>query len=417
MSERSYDVIVIGAGAAGLAAAHTLASAGRSVLVLEARSRIGGRVWTRHMPGLGVPVEMGAEFIHGRAAATLALLKRAHIRARRAGHNERYRAGARLQPIDSFALAQAAMADRRLLAQRDLPFNRFLALRRDLDPLTRVFARMVVEGFDAADPARASARGIAEEWTVGDALLGAQPRPRDGYGPALEWLAQRMVEHGARLRMDAVVREVRWKRHRVEVRGKDFHYAGKRAVVTLPLGVLQSAALRFFPALKKDAALKGLASGPVIKAALRFARAFWEPRYPGVAFFHDLRASFPTFWSLYPAHAPLLIAWAGGPRAERLAGASAERIRSRVLESLRSVFGRTQEPDQILLHDWRADPFARGAYSYRLVDGEGAREALQSALQDTLYFAGEATNLEGEAGTVSGALQSGQRAAREILGR
>ena len=90
--------------------------------------------------------------------------------------------------------------------------------------------------------------------------------------------------------------------------------AAYQAVVTLPLGVLQSRAVRFTPGLEKDRALRRLASGPVIKATLRFAHAFWE-QHRGVAFFHAPQAAFPTFWTPLPARAPLLIAWAGGPKA------------------------------------------------------------------------------------------------------
>jgi monoamine oxidase len=86
-------VIVLGAGAAGLAAADELARAGRSVLVLEARGRVGGRVWTRRMAGIEAPVELGAEFIHGRAPATHALLKRAGIGVVASVHEQRYAAG------------------------------------------------------------------------------------------------------------------------------------------------------------------------------------------------------------------------------------------------------------------------------------------------------------------------------------
>jgi monoamine oxidase len=408
LAERAFDVLVIGAGAAGLAAAETLARAGRSVLVLEARCRIGGRAWTRSMPGVDVPVELGAEFIHGAAKATFRLLKNSRMDAVASVHTQRYVSGGRLRAVDSFTLAQKAMQDRSPLRSRDLSFADYLARRR-LDKRTATFARMMVEGFDAADPRLASARAIAEEWGDGDALLGAQPRPRAGYGPVLEWLARRIVARGARLRLDSAVREVRWKRGFVEVIGSQFRFTAEKAIVTLPLGVLQSRAVRFFPDLKKQSALRFLASGPVIKAALRFPRRFWPHE---VAFFHSPGATVPTFWTPLPARVPLLIAWAGGPKAERLAGRDA---RAAALASLRTVFARCPGPDQVLLHDWQADPFACGAYSYVRVNGANARRQLAEPLEDTLYFAGEATHVEGEAGTVSGALQTGARAAREAL--
>jgi monoamine oxidase len=414
LAERAFEVIVIGAGAAGLAAADALARAGRSVLVLEARERVGGRAWTRGMAGLDIPVELGAEFIHGAAQATFSLLRRSGREAVASGRAQRYADGARLRPVDSFSLAQKAMKDASLLQQGDVSFAAYLA-RQPLDSRTKTFARMMVEGFDAADPARASARAIAEEWNGGDALLGSQPRPRGGYGPMLDWLARRVVARGARLRLQSVVRQVRWRHGRVQVRGVGFDFCAAKAIVTLPLGVLQSRVVRFTPELNKEKPLRSLASGPVIKAALRFPNAFWEKRHRGIAFFHAPRAPFPTFWTPLPARAPLLIAWAGGPKAQRLTGRSQADLAGVALSSLRTVFRYSMEPDQVYVHDWQADPYARGAYSYVLVDGEGARERLALPLAGTLFFAGEATNLQGEAGTVSGALQSGRRAARESL--
>ena len=411
MAGFSHEVIVIGAGAAGLAAALALARAGRAVVVLEARERVGGRAWTWRMPGLDAPVELGAEFIHGEAASTHRLLRQARLTAVASGREQRYAAGGRLRPVDSFAQARIALGAPEVLEEGDMSFAAYLDGRKALSPLTRTLARMMVEGFDAADPAQASARAIAEEWRGGQ-MDGAQPRLREGYGALMDWLAKRFVAKGGRLRMGAAVREVRWRRGRVEALGDDFRFVAPRAIVTLPLGVLQAGAVRFSPGLRKEQALRGLASGPVIKAALRFRSAFWERRHRGVAFFHAPGAAFPTFWTLLPARLPLLIGWAGGPKAERVAAAGDPR--AAILASLKAVFGESESPDQVLVHDWRADPLARGAYSYVRVGGAGAREALAEPLEGTLFFAGEATSRD-DAGTVGGALASGQRAAREVL--
>src|SRR6267143_1795063 len=315
----SCEVIVIGAGAAGLAAADELAHAGRPVLVLEARSRIGGRCWTRHFPGLSAPVELGAEFIHGRPPATLALLQRAGSAALDSARTQRFVTEGRLRAIDAFAEAQKAMRNTAALKAKDSSFATFLARKRGLSRRTRTFARMMVEGFDAADPSRASARAIVEEWCASP-QLGAHFRP-----------------------------------------------------------------------------------------------AFWEEQHPEVAFFHSPAAAFPTFWTPLPMRAPFLIGWAGGPKAVRLAGLKRDELVQRALHSLKSIFGSQGELVAIHAHDWQADPYARGAYSYVTVGGEGAREALQAPLGDTLYFAGEATDTQGEAGTVAGALQSGLLAARQLI--
>jgi monoamine oxidase len=113
--------------------------------------------------------------------------------------------------------------------------------------------------------------------------------------------------------------------------------------------------------------------------------------------------------------APLLTAWAGGPKAERLTGRSSAALVRDALASVAAVFGaRAAELVCAYVHDWAQDPYARGGYSYVLAGGEGARAALAAPLRGTLYFAGEATDAD-EAGTVAGALRSGVRAARQIL--
>ena len=397
------DVLVVGAGAAGLAAAAELARAGRSVLVVEARDRIGGRCLTRRLPGIPAPVELGAEFIHGRPQATLALLRKANIAAVDSTRTQRVALDGRLQDVNIFAQAQRVA--RRSPKGKDVSFRAFLARQR-LPKLTRTLATMMVQGFDAADPALASAREIVEEWSGGGLGL-SQPRPQGGYGPLLESLVGE-----TKIQLETAVRGVRWKRSSVEVRGtfrgEPWSAWAPRAVITLPIGVLPSL-LR-----EKRQALAKLESGPVVRVALAFREAFWEKAHPGVAFFHSPSAPFPTFWTPLPMHAPLLTCWAGGPKAARMTGSSEKTLLKQALASVRSVFPDAEEPKAYLMHDWQADPFARGGYSYVKVGGTGARQALAEPLEETLFFAGEATDTE-QSGTVGGALSSGLRAAREVL--
>jgi monoamine oxidase len=403
-SQVPLDVLVVGAGAAGLAAAAELTSAGRSVLVVEARERIGGRCATHRIPGLPVPVELGAEFIHGRPAATMSLLGSAGIAAVDSTRTQLVSVDGKLRPVNMFAQAQRVA--RAQVKGRDVSFRTFLARQR-LPKLTRTLATVMVQGFDAADPRLASAREIIEEWS-GAGLGTSQPRPWGGYGPLLESLAG-----GTNVQLATVVRTLRWSRRSVEVagtsRGGPWRAWAPRAVITLPIGVLPSLQIK-----EKSAALARLASGPVVRVAMAFRDAFWEKRHPGVAFFHSPDAPFPTFWTPLPMHAPLLTAWAGGPKAARLTGFSEEELLKQALASVRSVLKSDEEPQAFLVHDWQADPYARGGYSYVKVGGTGAREELAAPLEDTLYFAGEATDTE-QSGTVGGALASGQRAAREIL--
>jgi monoamine oxidase len=413
--DASQDVVIIGAGAAGLAAADTLRRAGKSVLVLEARERVGGRCWTHRMPGLDIPVELGAEFLHGEARETHALMRRAGRRAIKANRTQRSFDGKRLKPRNSFA--EAARSVRGAVLEKDISFDRFLEGRK-LSEKTRTFARMMVQGFDAADPARVSARSIIEEWGEGGSLGHSQPRPEDGYGALMDWLAASLVSRKVDLQLGAVVHEVRWTRGGVTVRGtfqgEPFKVRARKAIITLPLGVLQANDVRFIPSLAaKRAALDALASGPVVRVAMRFHEAVWEKRAPGVAFFHSPRADFPTFWTPLPMRAPLFTAWAGGPRAAKLTGKSQRTLVAKALADVKRIFPNVRLA-AAQAQDWQQDPFSRGGYSYVLVGGSGARETLAAPLGGTLYFAGEATDTD-EAGTVAGALRSGIRAAREVL--
>ena len=405
-SQVQADVIVVGAGAAGLAAAAELTRAGRSVLVVEARDRIGGRCETHRIPGLPVPVELGAEFIHGRPQATMALLKKAGTTAVDSTRTQLLLFKGKLQTQNLFTQAQRVA--QRKLPGKDVSFATFLKRQR-FPVLTRTLATMMVQGFDAADPRVASAREILEEWS-GEGLGLSQPRAWGGYGPLL----QSIITGEFQVQLQTVVRAVRWKRGSVELRGtfrgKSWSAWAPRAIITVPIGVLPSLIK------EKNAALRKLESGPVVRVALAFKEAFWEKRHPGVAFFHSPEAPFPTFWTPLPMHAPLLTCWAGGPKAARMTGSSEKSLLRQALASVRSVMPDAEEPRAYLLHDWHADPFARGAYSYVRVGGTGAREELAAPLEDTLYFAGEATDVE-QSGTVGGALASGMRAAKEILGR
>lgn len=431
----SYDVVIIGAGAAGLAAADEIARAGRSALVLEARDRIGGRCWSLDIPGVPVPVELGAEFIHGRPPATFSLLERSGAAAiDRVGswwHVER----GRLRRTGDVMTELREALRRRRLPRKDVSFEAYLngELRR-VSTRARAFARRRVEGYDAADPARVSARAIIEEW-FGEDEAGAAShfRPLGGYARPLEALARTLAGTRVELRLRSAAAEIHWRRGHVEIAGREdgrpFQVSAGRAIVTLPLGVLQRTpqaedAVLFAPALaQKQRALRGLAPSPVMKVVMRFRSAFWdeldEGRYADAAFLRSLDAPFPSVWTALPVRTPLLVAWAGGPRAQRLSGIAPGEVMERAIESVESIFGRraniARRLEAAWFHDWQHDPFSCGAYSYVTVGGQGARKALSVPLQNTLYFAGEATDFSGEHGTVAGALASGTRAARQVL--
>jgi monoamine oxidase len=430
-----HDVIVIGGGAAGLAAAAALGRAGRAVWVLEARDRLGGRMWTRLEPGLTAPIELGAEFIHGDSPETAELLRRAGAAPVDTSGERWSLLDGRLQRRTESLLGKvrAALDAGDVLAQPDMSLEDFLASAagRALPEEARAMARAFVSGFDAADPRLVSLHSVAEEWRSGGMLDSSQSRPPGGYGTALRAISAALDGSHVRLQLQTVVTAVRWSNRSVEVDGlrlgRPFRVTARKAIVTVPLGVLQApadapGAIRFAPPLDaKQPALACLRSGPVLKVVLRFHRPFWEEqeggRYGGASFFHAPGKVFPTFWTLLPTRAPLLNAWVGGPTAARLCELSDEEIIRQAMECVSTVFcGGNGAPElqAAYFHNWARDPYARGAYSYVAVGGGDAREVLATPLDGTLFFAGEATDTTGEATTVTGALRSGARAAVEV---
>ncbi|HWG77795.1 MAG TPA: NAD(P)/FAD-dependent oxidoreductase [Steroidobacteraceae bacterium] len=432
-AEQDFDVAVIGAGAAGLCAAAELCAAGRSVLLLEARERIGGRIETRHAAGLALPIELGAEFIHGDAPVTRELMRSAGLPAvdtsgRRAG---RRRDGQAVRGSE-FEQARRLLQEAQQLPE-DQSVEQFLAgqlAAPEQQPLAS-FVRMMVEGFDAADPRRASVQAIAAEWG-GDSLQGGQARVLGGYSSLLDSLARQLDPARSRLMLGAALQTAEWGGSTVQltVRGTqgEFSLRAARAVIALPLSILQlpaaaTGAVRFDPPLhEKRAALERLAVGPVIKLVLQFRRPFWEQWQHGAfsdaGFLHAPEAAFPTLWTSLPFRAPLLTAWVGGPRAERLQALSRDEWVALALAAAQQALDLPRSPLQELVaahvHDWSADPFARGAYSYIGVGGREAPRQLAQPLAGRLFFAGEAADPQ-SSGTVEGALQSGRRAARALL--
>lgn len=439
MSNASWDVVIIGAGVSGLAAAARLRESGLSVLILEARDHVGGRAWTRHEPDLSAPIELGAEFIHGRVPETFELLREVGKAALdTSGAHWTLRDGQLTQSTeDLFGEIQAALARSNSLQQPDIAFEKWLqeSGRYGLSPAAASMARAFVEGFDAADPAQVSTHFVAREWGSGGMLDSPQFRPLGGYSSVLAALAGGLNRQHIRLQLQTRVQEIRWAPGSVEIDAlfldQPFSVQAACAIVTLPLGVLQAppeaeGAVRFVPALDaKRSALEGLASGPVLKLSLRFRTPFWEElddgKYHDTSFFHSASTAFPTFWTPLPLRAPLLTAWIGGPKAARLSMFETPHIVREALDSLSALFGgrpaASFQLEAAYLHNWQTDPLARGAYSYIKAGGGNARSTLAQPLADTLFFAGEATDTEDEAATVTGALQSGERAAREVSKR
>jgi hypothetical protein len=424
----AYDVVVIGAGAAGLAAAARLAEAGRSVLLLDARDRVGGRIYTRHEPGLAAPLELGAEFIHGLAPATRQWAQKAGQPVHEVPDSHwRWQNGTLSQQGSFFDDVQRAFRGNRERATDDISFARVIdvVLKDEIPAHARALALTMAEGFDAADTKRASARAIVQEWTNESLVDAAQGRPEAGYSAVLAEVARALPASLCKVQLQTVVHKVSWERGSVEVEGRFLGTPcvaiAPRAIVTVPLGVLQAGAgeaghIAFEPALAmKEGALRGLVSGPVIKLLLRFRSAFWEQidggRFRDAMFFHAEGQPFRTFWTSLPARAaarcvgrPRVWLESEGELLNRATGAEV---------SLPCSASTGTSPMSSAQCCWQATPVRARRIPTTWGLAGASRTELAASVEGTLFFAGEATNDAGEA-AVTGALRSGA-GAREIV--
>lgn len=435
MSDERVDVVVVGAGVAGLAAARDLCGAGVGVRVLEARGRTGGRVYTLRDGAHPLPVELGAEFIDVPGEVWEVFRAAGGAAFRSVGGYWLVDAG-RAEPADFGAMGE--VMDR--LApppEPDLTFRAFLDQRcADVDPAVREMAAHYVEGFHAAPVERVGAAWLAQaEEGTGGGGGDVRHQPLGGFERVADALRVEVDARGA-LRLNTVVDRVAWKPGGVEVHARS--RAGtplppvraRAALVTVPLGVLQApedapGAIRFDPAPREtlDAARR-LGVSHVVKVTFRFRSFLWD-RVQGVGeqdeakFFQPEGGRFNVWWTPSPVRAPVLTAWAGGSAAERMEAEGIDPV-DVALDELARWLGLSRQAVEADLedwhrHDWAADPYARGAYSYVPAGALDAQAAIARPVEGTLFFAGEATCGQGMNSTVEGALRSGRRAAREIL--
>jgi monoamine oxidase len=416
-------VIVVGAGTAGLMAAYELAGAGRSVTILEARERCGGRIHSLAASGFGCAAELGAEFVHGEAPVTRELLRKAGLSLQTVkGTRWIFEGGtlSRRAPADEHAgELQAAL---RALTH-DMSVAEFL--RRDFagaryDRLRRSIERMV-ESYDAADPQRASILALRDEWMAGD--RGPQARVVGGYGALVDFLAAACRRHGVVIRFGAVVTALEDGGGGIVACCADGSaHEGAAAILTVPLPLLKKIALP--PAAQeKTKAAADIAFGNVIKLLLRFDSRWWLAARRELADLTFLLSEqpIPVWWTQYPDELPLLTGWFGGPKTSTLALLGEQELIEAGLASLAAIFGRPVERLRPHLRaaraiDWAQDSFAKGAYSWATTATRTAQAALTRHDGGAILFCGEALYCGRDMGTVEAALANGRDCARAVLG-
>ena len=417
------DVLIVGAGAAGLMAGRELARAGKRVTILEARDRCGGRIYPLPAALFGYPAEGGAEFVHGDAPLTTALVHEAGLSLSPiAGTRWTVRDGKPSQNRSSLPYADElheALAGLRA----DLPIAAFLATHfggAQYGELRRSLLRMV-EGYDAADPSRASTFALRDEW-MNDGL-GEQHRIVEGYGALIAFLEAGCRRQGAAIHLDAVVTGIEAGGGQVDVHRRDGAvHAADAAVVTVPPSVLSAIVLPP-EARAMSAAYADIGYGNVVKILVRFATKWWAEvggrDLADLAFVFG-NAAVPTWWTQHPAECPVLTGWYAGLKADSVADRSESELVEMGIASLAEISGRSVDDiaRQVVAAtaiNWGNDPFARGAYSYATPKTHEAQSALKELDGSLVFFSGEALYGGREMGTVEAALASGRETAQAIV--
>jgi monoamine oxidase len=419
-------VLVIGGGVAGLAAARQLTSAGLHVTLLEARNRLGGRIWTHQTQDY--PVELGAEFVHGRPEEILVLAAEAALPL------APVEGGFRRKIDGAWADAGRLMGKVEELFEKmpaDGPDQSFLHFvdRSGVHNDVREQALRYVEGFHAADPSLISVHSLIRDTHAEGAISGdgRQFRFAGGYEGLVGAIQDRIDPKRCDVLLSSAITEIRWCAGDVVAMTRNAEFRAPRAVITVPLGVLKANGIVFSPELpEKQNAIKFLEMGAAVRVTLCFRERFWEhePEMADLGFLFTNHPQFPTWWTANALPYPIFTAWAAGKYALALKDLAPDEITHKATQALAQIIGIGRGIGELDLaaqmtgaftHDWQSDPFSRGAYSYAAVGGIDAARALAAPVAETLYFAGEATNSDGYNATIHGAIATGYRAAREVL--
>jgi len=426
MKETPFDIIVIGAGACGLMAAWEFVQTGKHTAIIEARNYTGGRAHTINNKNFDLPVELGAEFVHGNLELTQMLLKKAGVKQYKISGDIWQNEGGGLEEQKEFIEDYSALNKKFKEVKEDIPVSRFIEehlQNKEFEEL-RFTLKNYVEGYYAADINKASVFSLKEELTTSD---DEQYRIEGGYIKLVEYLERQCREKEAEFFLSQQVNEIQWAKDEVMVTTNLQKFRAKKILVTVPVGVLQSGTIRFSPALPQitEAANK-LGFGPVIKTVLQFDEAFWKNKeftqnkdLDKLSFLFS-KAVIPTWWTYYPKDVAMLTGWSGGPHADELKDMSSEEILQKALRSLSEVF----EVDVTVLQqklkgwqvaNWVKDPYSCGGYSYEVVNGKEIKQIIKQPIENTIFFAGEGLYGGPEIGTVEAALFTGRETAHQMI--
>lgn len=424
------EVLIVGAGAAGLACAQKLRAAGVSCLIIEARNRIGGRIYTQSSHD--DPIELGAEFIHGAHKEVLELLEEFKLPFEDLYDYHLYKKQKKFVEIPSF-WEQIDKVNGLLKAnlKKDRSIADFLHAHKNvISPSLRNLYVSYIEGFQAADLNLAGEKDLARGNQDEEPTLNSQSqfRPLSGYLPVLKALEKKASVKRSPVILNSCLKKVFAQKHHVESQVQHSRhkrnkiYRSHFLVLTLPVDVLRNSIVFEEPLDDLQKSLQYIHMGHVQKIIFEFKDRFWEHlSEKPVGFLHSrAEENFPTWWTQMPRRNNCLTAWQGGPKAYEMSFLSEK---ERVYIALKSLSRLTGKKLSFLhdvyvrhfTHNWSQDPWSLGAYSYVGIQSKRLQVKPSQVFNGNIVLAGEAITHGSDRGTVTGALKSGHEAATRIL--
>ena len=421
--DKKTEILIIGAGAAGLMAARELAKAGKKVVILEARDRIGGRIMPLSESQFGFPAEGGAEFVHGEAPITKSLMKEAGwTLVPEEGEIWSVRGG-ELSVLKFFVQENEELKKKLDGLKEDISIADFL--EQNLDPEKDVELKnsiiKMVNGYDAADPNLVSSFMIRDSWFGKEQL--EDGRIKEGYGALLNFLESECKKYGVEIYLNTRVESINIEQVLAATDSGET-YEAEKILITVPLPIIKE--IKFDPEIKIVEKLKlvdQIGFGGVIKTIIKFQTRWWENALGkdlSKMYFLITNEKFLTWWTPSLQMKTVLVGWMAGPEVLKYKDASSEELLDIALASLSNVFKidkdvLAKEVATYEVINWSTDPFARGAYSYTTFYTKDAREKLAEPIDNKIFFAGEALYSGEETSMVEGALGSGLEATNKIL--